>query len=562
MVVDFILGRQSTENQIINATTGMMENLSDLPLLSMQGVSKSFPGVKVLHGVDFKVYPNEVVALMGENGAGKSTLMKILCGVWPVESYEGQVFLSHSSTSTLRRAQFSDIRDAHRAGIAMIHQELSVFPELTVAEHLELDQLPQWIEWPKLFQRVQLFLDQTGFDLQADTRVGDLSIGGRQLVEIARALYRDARILIFDEPTSALTDQEVLRLYQIIDKLRADGKGIIYITHRFDEVFRLADRMVILRDGQFVGQASLWREDLGASPTRSRIPRKELEPQMITWMVGRDIRDIYPVKNTDRGPELLRVKDLSLTSAQGKYLVRNLNFTLKRGEVLGLGGLLGAGRSETFEALFGVLNCSGPRGNGYRTTGEVWLENKKIDVQTPRDAIAAKIAYVSEDRKGSGLVMGQSIRANMALPSLAANTGGLTHRQSLISLVRQNQEAFYVQKWAKELRIKASSLDQSTRELSGGNQQKIVLAKWLMTSPDILFLDEPTRGIDVGAKAEIYQWIQRLAARGIGILVASSEMPELLGICHRILVLREGQFSAEFDADQATQEDIMRAASL
>jgi ABC-type sugar transport system ATPase subunit len=524
-------------------------------VLEMRGVGKSFTGTKALDGVQLSVSRGEVVCLMGENGAGKSTLMKILSGVWQSGSFDGELWVSDPQSNELKQARFNDTRDAHKMGIAMIHQELSVFPELTVAEHLELDQLPRWVRWDELYGRTQAFLDSIHFGLRADTKVGELSVGGRQLVEIARAIYRNAQILVFDEPTSALTEQEVVRLYSIVEKLRSEGKAIVYITHRMDEVFRLADRIVVLRDGKNAGE-------LNASRDGKRISRSELEPQLITWMVGRSITDIYPSRCSQLGDELMRVEGLSLQMQQGRYLVRDLNFVLKRGEVLGLGGLLGAGRSETFEALFGVLNGTGPRGRGYRVSGRVWIHGAEVNPSTPRDAIESKMAFVSEDRKGSGLVVGQSIRSNMTLPALAAFRDGLTQRPGLISMIREEEETSSANHWSKQLRIKAAHLDQSVGELSGGNQQKVVLAKWLMTRPDILFLDEPTRGIDIGAKVEIYQWIQRLSSEGIGIVVASSEMPELLGICHRILVLREGSLSAEFPAETVTQEDIMRAASL
>ena len=508
-------------------------------MLELREITKRFPGTLALDHVSLRVSGGEIVALMGENGAGKSTLMKILSGVWPAGSFEGQI------TVDGKPGEFRDTRDAHAAGIAMIHQELAVFPELSIAEHLELDQLPSWIRWDDLIARCQKFLDGLDLGLKAETRVGDLSVGGRQLVEIARALYRNARIIVFDEPTSALTEQEVLRLYGIIERLKAEGRAIVYITHRMDEVFRLSDRMVVLRDGKNAGEIP-------------RGPRAEIEPRLISWMVGRSIDDVYPARNTQFGDEILRVENLSMTSPRGKTLVRSLSFRLKRGEVLGLAGLLGAGRSETFESLFGVLNGTGPRGEGYDVEGHAWAQGRAMAlgsrVFTPSSAIGARMAFVSEDRKGSGLILDQAIRKNMALPALS---GG-----SLFSFVDDRSEAEGTSRWARELRVKSASLDQPVGQLSGGNQQKVVLAKWLLTEPEILFLDEPTRGIDIGAKTEIYQWIQKLAQQGMAIIVASSEMPELLGVCHRILVLREGHASAELDATRANQEDIMRAASL
>jgi ABC-type sugar transport system ATPase subunit len=520
------------------------------PALELRQVTKSFPGTRALDRVSLHVRAGEVLALLGENGAGKSTLMKILSGVWSHGSFEGEIRLRGEAQA------FADTRAAHAAGIAMIHQELSVFPELSVAEHLELDHLPRWIDWSALQAQTQRFLDGLGFGLRADTRVGDLSIGGRQLVEIARALYRDARVLVFDEPTSALTDQEVLRLYEIVDRLRGEGRAVIYITHRMDEVFRLADRMVVLRDGRHVGEL----EAHGADGARRS--RAELEPEIIRMMVGRAIDDIYPPRNASLGEEIFRVERLSMTRPTGKRRLNEVSFSVRRGEIVGLAGLLGAGRSEIFEALFGVLHGTGPRGAGYRVTGDVWLRGEKLRPGTPHDAIRSRLAFVSEDRKGSGLILDDSIRRNLTLPALAAGRAGIAGGAGLLAALRGEAEHEASTRWARELRVKSTDLDQSVGQLSGGNQQKVVIAKWLLTEPDVLFLDEPTRGIDIGAKMEIYAWIQRLAAQGMAIVLASSEMPELLGLCHRILVLREGHVSAELPAESATQVEIMRAASL
>ena len=522
---------------------------STTPILELRSITKTFPGTKALDRVSLHVNAGEVLSLLGENGAGKSTLMKVLSGVWPEGTYEGDILIRGEVQ------KFKDTRNAFAAGIAMIHQELSVFRELSIAEHLELDQLPVFIDWNALHERTQRFLDTLGLGLKSRTRVGDLSVGGRQLVEIARALYRNAQILVFDEPTSALTEQEVVRLYGIIEKLRAEGRAIIYITHRMYEVFRLSDRMIVLRDGKNAGELAAFRQG-------ARIHRKELEPQIISQMVGRAIEDIYPPKNPTFGGELLRTENLSFRTPRGKFRVKDLSLKLRAGEVVGLAGLLGAGRSDTFDALFGIVNPAGPRGPGYDVTGKVFIKGHEARVTEPTDAILARMAYVSEDRKGNGLVLNQSIRKNMVLPALRAGRAGLTSTTSLSSLIRAGQEGPATEKWSREMRIKFAHLDQNVGELSGGNQQKVVLAKWLMTEPEILFLDEPTRGIDVGAKVEIYNLIQRLAAQGMGIIVASSEMPELLGLCHRILVLREGHLAAELEGAQANQEDIMRAASL
>ena len=532
-------------------------------LLELRSIGKSFPGTRALDSIDLQVRQGQVVCLLGENGAGKSTLMKILSGVWPVGEFEGEIFLLSDENGTLKKAEFSDTRSAIEAGVAMIHQELAVFPELTVGEHLELDRLSHWINWTELHLRVQSFLDLLQLGLRSETPVRELSVGGQQLVEIARALYRNAQVLIFDEPTSALTEQEVQKLYRLVAQLKAQGKGIIYITHRMDEVFHLADQMVVMRDGRNAGGCTAWSEQ------GERIPRSQLEPQLISWMVGRPLSDVYPPLNdlaampeVLRTVEILKVEKLSLTHPSGKRLIRDLSVTVRPGEVVGLAGLLGAGRSETFDALFGVLSGKGPRGPGYLVKGNVWIKGKRKDLDTPRQAMDCRMALVSEDRKGNGLVLGQSVLHNASLPALVTHRGGLTSSASLFSSVSREMELRSVEHWSKELRLKATHLDQLVGELSGGNQQKVVLTKWLLTEPEILFLDEPTRGIDIGAKVEIYGWIQRLAAQGMGIVLASSEMPELLGLCHRILVLREGQVTAEFTAGEVTQEDIMRAASL
>lgn len=519
------------------------------PILELRAISKSFPGTRALDNVHLSVRRGEVIALVGENGAGKSTLMKILSGVWPRGTYDGEIRVFG------KLCEFNDTQNAHLVGIAMIHQELSIFPELTVAENLELDRLPRWIRWHSLYQRTQFFLDELNLGLHAETKVRNLSMGERQLVEIAAALYRDAQILVFDEPTSALTEQEVKKLYDIIEKLRQEGRAIIYITHRMSEIFHLADRIVVLRDGKNAGEISRTHSDI-------KIPKDEMEPKLITWMVGRPLSDIFPKKSSSLGPELLRVEGLHLRSPQGKSLLNHIRFTLHAGEVLGLAGLMGAGRSETMEALFGVLNSAGPRGAGYSVSGHVWVKKVRRELHTPSDAIRTRMAFVSEDRKGNGLVLNQSIRNNMVLPALIAGRNQLSFGNWLFSPIKFVNENTQIHSFAHLMKLRAAHVDQPVNELSGGNQQKVVLAKWLMIKPEILFLDEPTRGIDVGAKVEIYNWIQKLAAEGMGIVLASSEMPELLGLCHRILVLREGRFSAELTPQTASQEDIMRAASL
>jgi len=520
-------------------------------LLQFDQIGKTFPGTIALDGVSFELHAGEIVSILGENGAGKSTLMKVLSGVWPYGSYHG----SFSVEGQI--AQFEDTRAAHAAGVAMIHQELAVFPELTVAEHLELDHLPAWINWNALNQRVNEFLDEIQFPLRADTRVADLSIGARQLVEIARALYRRARILVFDEPTSALTEQEVRTLFAVIRRLKAQGCGILYITHRMDEIFELSDRMVVMRDGKKVGEAS------ARSPQGESLNRATLEPELLRMMVGRAIESVYPPRGPHSEELVLEVSNLRMIDSKGKVRLNDVTFSLRKGEILGLAGLLGAGRSELFDALFGVLAAEGTRGHAScRVSGSVRVHGKLVNAGGPIQAIRSGMAYVTEDRKGSGLVLNQSIRSNFSLPCLSASKGDYTRSKGAMGVLRSEVEAEQAQHWREALKLKCANLEQPVGQLSGGNQQKVVLSKWLATGPKILFLDEPTRGVDVGAKVEIYQWIQRLASEGMAIIVASSEMPELLGLSHRILVLREGSVSAELGDSEADQEKIMKAASL
>lgn len=510
-------------------------------LLSMRAITKDFPGTRALDGVDLELRRGEVLALMGENGAGKSTLMKILSGVWPFGSFGGEILRNQNP------ARFADTRDAHAAGIAMIHQELALFPELTVAEHLVLDQLPAVIDWEPIYRECQRFLDRLDFGLRADAAVKTLSIGTRQLVEIARALYRNAEIIVFDEPTSALSESEVLKLYSIIRKLKSEGRGILYITHRMDEVFELADRVLVLRDGKSVA-------------TFDRSPRQELEPKLVASMVGREIQDVFPPKAQPSERVVLEVRGLALTRPNQKKRLHDISFEVRSGEIVGFAGLLGSGRSEILESLFGYYHSDGPRGEGFKVQGAVKVDGKALKIKRPVDSLRAGIAFLSEDRKGSGLMLGQSILSNLGLASLAKQTG------SIFKGLNSADEAARSRQWITDLRVKCTDPSQSIGQLSGGNQQKVVLAKWLETQPRVIFLDEPTRGVDIGAKAEIYQWIQKLAAQGLGVVLVSSELPELIGLAHRILVLREGRISAELRLEKEVrsdiQERIMEAASL
>jgi D-xylose transport system ATP-binding protein len=518
-----------------------MTDLLKPDLLRMRAITKDFPGTRALDGVDLELRSGEVLALMGENGAGKSTLMKILSGVWPSGSFGGEILRDGNPVN------FEDTRNAHRAGIAMIHQELALFPELTVAEHLVLDQLPAVIDWDPIYRECQQFLDRLDFGLRADQAVKTLSIGARQLVEIARALYRNAAIIVFDEPTSALSEKEVLKLYSIIRKLKSEGRGILYITHRMDEVFELSDRVLVLRDGKSVA-------------TFDRAERNELEPRLVAAMVGREIKDVFPQKNEPSTQTVLHVQDLSLTRPSGKKRLHEINFEVRAGEILGFAGLLGSGRSEILESLFGYYHADGPKGSGFKVEARVSVAGQEFKIGRPVDSLRAGIAFLSEDRKGSGLMLGQSILTNLGLARLSKQEG------SSLAPLRDQEEWERSKKWIADLRVKCTDPLQSIGHLSGGNQQKVVLAKWLETEPKVIFLDEPTRGVDIGAKAEIYQWIQKLASQGLGVVLVSSELPELIGLAHRILVLREGRISAEIplqkDLGADIQERILEAASL
>jgi ABC-type sugar transport system ATPase subunit len=534
--------------------------MSDV-VLKMQHIVKDFPGVRALDGVDFDVRAGEVLALVGENGAGKSTLMKVLSGVWPYPSYGGDI---HVRGQLMR---FSGTRDAERAGIAIIHQELNLIPELTVAENIFLDRQPRVflgaIDWNRLFSDTSALLHRLNIrDFLPTDRVKELTVGKQQIVEIAKALSLDAQILIFDEPTSALTDKEVTELFRIMRDLQAKGVSMVYISHKMDEIKQICDRVQVLRDGKTIADSTPI-----ASITMDEI---------IHRMVGRDIEDMYPRRQPS--PELahvdqdgvhrspaaampgpgegdasrqatLEVRDISVAhpALPGARKVDSVSFTAYRGEILGIAGLMGAGRSELVQAIFGAYAPGAWQ-------GEVLLDGKKLAIRSPRDAIAQGIALITEDRKLLGLVLGQSVLANLVLSSLdqlSSRWGVVDHHRER-ALARQN---------VKDLRIKTPGVDVHIDTLSGGNQQKVVIAKWLNTKPRVLILDEPTRGIDVGAKVEIYKLMNRLVEDGVTVIMVSSELPEIMGMSDRILVMCEGRKVAELDRAQATKERIMQYAT-
>ncbi|MEO7672814.1 MAG: ATP-binding cassette domain-containing protein, partial [Pyrinomonadaceae bacterium] len=488
-----------------------------MPLLEMVNIVKEFPGVKALDGVSFTLEAGEFHSLVGENGAGKSTLMKVLSGVYPAGSYEGEILIADSPQ------QFRGIRDSENAGVAIIFQELSLVKELTVGENIFLGQEPSKfgvIDWSELYHKASTLLRDLHLPIDPRVSVGTLGIGQQQLVEIAKALSKKAKILVLDEPTAALTESEVETLFGILRKLKADGVGMIYISHKLGEVFEMSDRITVLRDGKTI--ATNDAKDL----TKAKV---------IALMVGREVGDIFPKVEHKLGDTALEIKHLTAYSLDiaGKKLVDDVSFAVRKGEVLGIAGLMGAGRTELLMTIFGAWNGKSSRDTydeGRQV--EMFVEGRKVEIDSPADAIENGVAFVTEDRKRYGLILEQTILDNMTLAGLKTISGSLiTNRTREMMAARTPMES---------LRIKANSPMTVTGTLSGGNQQKVVLGKWLLTHPKVLFLDEPTRGIDVGAKQEIYAEINKLAEQGLAIVLVSSELPEVLGLADRILVLHEG----------------------
>lgn len=495
----------------------------------MRNITKTFPGVRALDGVTFDLHQGEVHALVGENGAGKSTLMKILGGVYPHPQYGGAIFIEGNEQ------HFGGVREAEKTGIAIIYQELSLVREMSVGENIFLGREPRKlgvIRWEELYRRARELLGDLHLPIDPHTPVRSLGIGQQQLVEIAKALSQNARILVLDEPTAALTDSEVATLFVILNKLRARGVGMIYISHKLNEVVRVSDRITVLRDGKTVD---------------TNVTGKWTEAQVIARMVGREVGDIFPQVDHARGDIVFEARNISVEDpvVTGKKLVDNVSFSVRRGEVLGIAGLMGAGRSDLLMAIFGA--------HSGRVSGEVELEGRRVHINSPAEAIRQGIGFVTEDRKRFGLVLDQTILNNMTLACLRRISGRF--------ITSIDAESAAGERAMKDLRVKANSIFTIAGTLSGGNQQKIVLAKWLLTNPRVLFLDEPTRGIDVGAKQEIYAQINQLAKAGLAIVLVSSELPEVLGMADRVLVLHEGKVTGEFDRLAATPENVMACAT-
>ena len=497
-------------------------------LLAARSITKKFPGVTALNEVSFDLREGEIHALCGENGAGKSTLIKLLSGIHPHGSYEGRF------DANGEEARFSGIADAARAGIAVIYQELALVEEMTVAENIFLGCEPRrggfFIDWPRIQKEARDLLQRFKVDLDPAARVSSLGVGQKQLVEIVKALAKNSRILILDEPTAALAEHEVRILLDILRDLRARGIGCIYISHKLEEVFSIADRITVLRDGSTVSTQN------AAETSKTEIIRQ---------MVGRELGDLFPRRATQPGETLLRVQNLSVAENDATTpRLHDINLELKAGEVLGIGGLMGAGRTELLMHLFGAW--------GRRLHGQVTLAGENLNRPTPEQSIQRGLVLASEDRRRYGLVLEHPIGFNLSLSSLQSITRGGFIRRNLET--RRNQTIF------NDLRIKATGLEAISGRLSGGNQQKIVLGKALLTEPSVILLDEPTRGIDVGAKLEIYEIINQLTAQGKAVLLVSSELPELIGMSDRIVMLREGRIGGEFSRAEATQEKLMQAA--
>jgi len=503
-------------------------------VLRMEHITREFPGVRALDDVNFEARAGEVLALVGENGAGKSTLMKVLGGIWPYPTYQGEIYIEGE------RKRFRDTREAEQSGIAIIHQEFNLFPQLTVAENIFLDREPTnsfgVIDWRALNSATKTLLDELGIDdLKPAEKVKNISVGKQQVVEIAKALSKRARILVLDEPTSALTEPEVADLFRIIRKLKQDGVCMCYISHKMEEIKEIADRVVVLRDGRTIGEAAAI-EDVTLG-------------QIIARMVGRDISEMFPRSTRRRGERIMEVRDLELDHPDlpGEKRVKKTSFSVHRGEILGISGLMGAGRTELVSAIFGAYP--------HLTHGEVRVEGQRIDIRSPRDAVDHGIALLTEDRKALGLFLGQSVAFNTTIASLKTISARFS------GLIDAARERALVEKYVAELGIKTPDIDTSVALLSGGNQQKIILGRWLNANPKILILDEPTRGVDIGAKVEIYRLLDRLAAEGVAIVIISSELPEVLGMSDRILVMSEGSVVSEFSRENATREAIMEFAT-
>jgi ABC-type sugar transport system ATPase subunit len=501
-------------------------------ILEMQNIVKEFPGVRALDDVNLRVKKGEIHALVGENGAGKSTLMKVLSGVYPTGTYQGQILIDGQLQS------FNGIKESEASGVAVIYQELALVKFMNIAENIflgnEVKDERGVINWHKTYAKARDLLSEVHLDIPPTTKIINMGIGAQQLTEIAKALSKDTRILVLDEPTAALNESESANLLGIIRKLKEKGVTCIYISHKLEEVLEIADSVTVLRDGHTI-------------ETRDATKEKITEDQIISMMVGRTLTQRFPRVEHKAGDTIMKVSNWTVPHPDipGKNIIDNVSFEIKKGEILGLAGLMGAGRTELAMSLFGAF--------GTNISGEVLINDVKVHIANPEQAIQKGLGYVTEDRKSKGLVQGMNIIENSTLAS--------HYRLSRGNIINKLEEILLTTKYVKQLHVKTTGLEQLVKNLSGGNQQKVILGKWLMTQPTVLILDEPTRGIDVGAKFEIYNIMNELVDQGVGIVMISSELPEVLGMSDRIIVMHEGKFTGELDSGEASQEKVMHLAT-
>lgn len=506
---------QITDAELIGAS----DHLSEVPVLSMLGIEKRFPGVIALSDVDLELYPGQVTALIGENGAGKSTLVKILAGIYQPDT--GTIQLKGQET------QIHSAEQAMKLGVSIIHQETVLFDELTVTENIFMGQQLRspfgFLDWTLMAARAEGLLKDLEADIKPNMRLKDLGIAQKHLVAIARALSVDSSIVVMDEPTAALSHKEVEELYSIVEMLKKQGKAILFISHKFEEIFRIADRYTVFRDGVVVGKG---------------LVRDTTSNDLITQMVGRNVETIFPKKQVEIGAPVLRIEDF-----QHSTEFADISFDVKRGEILGFYGLVGAGRSEVMQAIFGMTKP---------LSGRLWLEDSEISVQSPSDAAGHGIVYVPEERQRQGAVVSLPIFQNITLPSL--------RRLAVRGFLNKDAEFQLARTYAERLELKAASLSHAVETLSGGNQQKVVIGKWLATKPKVIILDEPTKGIDVGSKAAVHGFMTELVEDGLSVIMVSSELPEILGMSDRIAVMRAGRIETIVDRDKADAETLIRLA--
>lgn len=497
-------------------------------LLEMKNITKTFSSIKALDNVNLTVRSGEIHALVGENGAGKSTLMNVLSGIYPYGTYTGDIIFDSNV------CHFKEIKDSEKLGIVIIHQELALIPYLSIAENVFLgnEQAKTGvIDWNETTTKTKQLLELVGLNENPNTLITDIGVGKQQLVEIARALAKDVKLLILDEPTAALNDEESNKLLNLLMDLRKKGITSILISHKLNEVEKVSDRITVIRDGKTIETLEKGKDEI-------------TEDRIIKGMVGRDMSQRFPHREPKIGDVIMEVKDWTVMHPlHDRKVINNVNLKLRSGEIVGLAGLMGAGRTELAMSIFG-------KSYGGKTTGTIKLKGKPVDLSSVSKAIEAGIAYVTEDRKNYGLVLIDNIKNNISMANLK--------KISKNSVIEEREENHVAEDFRKKFNIKSSSIMQKTGNLSGGNQQKVVLSKWIFTDPDVLILDEPTRGIDVGAKYEIYTIINQLADSGKSIVVISSEMPELLGLCDRIYVVNEGEIAGELSRSEATQESIMK----